>query len=103
MELALVLVNGELLRIEYIQHCLYIRLVLRRCLREDENIIQITDYELVEKRSDRIIDDRLEGYRRVSQPKGHSEILKVPVVYTKRRLPLVTFLDTDIGLSLIHI
>jgi len=45
-----------------------------------------------------MIDDRLEGYRRVSQPKGHSEILKVPVVYTKRRLPLVTFLDADIGI-----
>jgi hypothetical protein len=45
-----------------------------------------------------VIDNRLEGYGRVSQPKGYSEVLKVPVVYTKRRLPLVTFLDTDIGI-----
>jgi len=42
---------------EYIQHCLHMRLMLRRYLGEDENVIQVTDYELVEKRSDRMIND----------------------------------------------
>ena len=72
--------------------------MLRRYLREDENVIQVTECELVEKRSDRVIDDCLEGYRRVSQPKGHSKVLKVPVAYTKCRLPFVTFLNTDVGI-----
>ena len=72
--------------------------MLYRYLREDKNIIQVTDYELVEKRSDYIIDNRLEGYRHISQPKGHSEVLKVPVAYAKRCLPFVTFLNADIGI-----
>jgi hypothetical protein len=45
-----------------------------------------------------MIDDRLEGYRRISQPKGHSKVLKVPVAYTKRYLLFVTFLNADIGI-----
>ena len=57
MELALVLVDGELLYIEYIQYCFYIRLMLYRYLREDKNVIQVIDYKLIEKRSDRIIND----------------------------------------------
>ena len=72
--------------------------MLRRYLGEDKNIIQVIDCELVEKRSDRVIDNRLEGYGRISQPKEYSKILKVPVAYTKRRLLLVTFLNTDIGI-----
>jgi len=31
--------------------------MLYRYLREDKNIIQVTDYELIEKRSDYIIND----------------------------------------------
>jgi len=45
-----------------------------------------------------MIDDRLEGYGYVSQPKGYSKVLKVPVAYVKRCLLFVTFLDTDIGI-----
>jgi len=72
--------------------------MLRRYLREDKNIVQVIDCEFIEKWSDRIIDNRLEGYGRVSQPKGHSKVLKVPIAYTKRRLPFVTFLNADIGI-----
>ena len=65
---------------------------------EDKDIVQVTDCELVEKRSDRMVDDRLEGSRYVGQPKGHNIVLEVPVAYPERRLPLVSFFNTDIGI-----
>ena len=44
-----------------------------------------------------MVDDRLEGGRCVSQPKGYDIVLEVPVAYPERRLLLVSFFNTDIG------
>ena len=68
-----------------------------KSFREDKDIVQVIDCELVEKRSDCIVNDRLEGSRYVSQPKGYNIILEVPVVYPERYLLLVSFFNTDIG------
>ena len=72
-------------------------LIFYKSFGEDKDIIQVTDYELVEKRSDYIVNDRLEGSRYVSQPKGYNTVLEVPIAYPERYLLLVSLFNTDIG------
>ena len=44
-----------------------------------------------------MVDNRLEGRRRVSQPEGHNLVLEVPVSRAKSRLPFVSLLNTNVG------
>ena len=44
-----------------------------------------------------MVDNRLEGRKRVGQPEGHDLVLEVPVSRAKGRLPFVSLLDANVG------
>src|SRR5579862_190483 len=80
---------------EALQHLDDMALVCRRILRINEDIIQVHNASKVHEACQRSVDVGLEGRWRVYKAKRHNEVLKVPILCPKRRLPLVAFAYTD--------
>ena len=73
-------------------------LIFLKGFREDEDVIEVVDRELVKISSYRMVYYSLEGSWRICQPKRHSQVLEMPISSSESRLPLVACLNTNVGI-----
>ena len=69
--------------------------VFLRCIRVDENVVQVNDDEMVQKDAKDIVHKRLEGCWSVGKSKGHDKGFKVSIAGSEGCFPFISFFDSE--------
>jgi hypothetical protein len=75
------------------QNNTYMALMVCHVLRENEDVIDVTNKKIIQILTKNIIHHMLKENRCIGKTKGHHNIFKMDVTSSERRLPFITFLN----------